>query len=114
MLFDRLVIGQIMSVNPASSVRGPKHVVRKGKTPVLSSEDTCILLDSIKVSEIVKAEDGTAVLDGTPRSRSHCTDDLHVCPRRRRGQDEGERLLNSAASQFRIAANGGPEQKAAA
>lgn len=59
MLFDWLVIGQIMPVNPASSVRGPKHVVRKGKTPVLSSDETRTLLDSIKVSEIVKAEDGT-------------------------------------------------------
>jgi integrase/recombinase XerD len=33
--------------NPASSVRGPKHVVKKGKTPVLSAEDARRLLDSI-------------------------------------------------------------------
>jgi site-specific recombinase XerD len=32
-LFDWLVIGQIVPVNPAASVRGPKHIVRKGKTP---------------------------------------------------------------------------------
>ena len=34
-LFDFLVTGQIIPMNPASSVRGPKHVVRRGKTPVL-------------------------------------------------------------------------------
>ena len=39
MLFDWLVTGQIVPVNPAASVRGPKHVVKKGKTPVLSAED---------------------------------------------------------------------------
>ena len=39
MLFDWLVIGQIVPVNPATSVRGPKHVVKKGKTPVLSAEE---------------------------------------------------------------------------
>jgi len=29
MLFDWLVVGQVVPVNPASSVRGPKHVVKK-------------------------------------------------------------------------------------
>ena len=47
MLFDWLVTGQVVSTNPASSVRGPKHVVRKGKTPVLSAVDARHLLDSI-------------------------------------------------------------------
>lgn len=32
MLFDWLVIVQIVTMNPASSVRGPKHVVKVGKT----------------------------------------------------------------------------------
>src|ERR1035441_1788456 len=35
MLFDWLVIGHIVPMNPASSVRGPKYVVRRGKTPGL-------------------------------------------------------------------------------
>src|SRR5437667_2203171 len=30
MLFDFLVIGQIVPMNPAASVRGPKHVVHRG------------------------------------------------------------------------------------
>src|SRR6059036_1488546 len=37
MLFDFLVIGQIVPMNPAASVRGPKHVVHRGKTPVLKA-----------------------------------------------------------------------------
>jgi site-specific recombinase XerD len=42
MLFDWLVIGQVVSTNPASSVGGPKHVTQRGKTPVLTARrDTC-------------------------------------------------------------------------
>ena len=32
MLFDWLVVGQVVATNPAHSVRGPKHVVKTGKT----------------------------------------------------------------------------------
>jgi hypothetical protein len=32
MLFDWLVTGQIVATNPAHAVRGPKHVVKTGKT----------------------------------------------------------------------------------
>src|SRR5208337_5139856 len=35
MLFDWLITGQIVPVNPAAAVRGPKHVVKTGKTAVL-------------------------------------------------------------------------------
>jgi site-specific recombinase XerC len=34
-LFDWLVTGQVAPVNPAGSVRGPRHVVTSGQTPVL-------------------------------------------------------------------------------
>ena len=34
-LFDWLVTGQVVPVNPAASVRGPRHVVTAGQTPVL-------------------------------------------------------------------------------
>jgi site-specific recombinase XerD len=47
MLFDWLVTGQIMETNPAHAVRGPKYVVKKGKTPVLDSKEARALLDSI-------------------------------------------------------------------
>jgi hypothetical protein len=36
MLFDWLVTGQIVAINPAHAVRGPKHVIKRGKTPVLT------------------------------------------------------------------------------
>src|SRR5271154_7395247 len=36
MLYDFLVVRQITPSNPAHSVRGPKYVVKKGKTPVWS------------------------------------------------------------------------------
>jgi site-specific recombinase XerD len=49
-LFDWLVIGQVMPVNPASSVRGPRHVVKRGKTPVLSPEEARRVLDAIDVT----------------------------------------------------------------
>jgi site-specific recombinase XerD len=47
-LFDWLVTGQVVEVNPTASVKGPKHVVKKGKTPVLSADDTRTLLESIE------------------------------------------------------------------
>ena len=47
MLFDWLVTGQVVSFNPAASVRGPKYVVRRGKTPVLRASDARRLLDRI-------------------------------------------------------------------
>jgi integrase/recombinase XerD len=49
MLFDWMVIGQVIPVNPAHAVRGPKYVVKKGKTPVLTAEEARELLDSIAI-----------------------------------------------------------------
>jgi len=49
-LFDWLVVGQVIPMNPAASVRGPKHIVKKGKTPVLSPMEARRLLESIDVS----------------------------------------------------------------
>ena len=57
MLYDYLVTGQIVPFNPAAAVRGPKHVVKKGKTPVLSAEEARELLDSIDTSTIVGLRD---------------------------------------------------------
>ena len=49
MLFDWLVVGQIVETNPAHAVRGPKHVVTKGLTPVINAEETKRLLGRIPV-----------------------------------------------------------------
>ena len=57
MLFDWLVTGQIVPTNPASSVRGPKYVVRRGKTPVLKADQARTLLDSIEIDTVVGLRD---------------------------------------------------------
>jgi integrase/recombinase XerD len=57
MLFDWFVIGQVMPVNPASSVRGPRYSIKKGKTPVLSVNDARKLLDSMDTSHVVGLRD---------------------------------------------------------
>ena len=57
MLFDWLVTGQIVATNPAHSVHGPKHVVKRGKTTVLTAEQTRELLDSIDTSTLVGLRD---------------------------------------------------------
>lgn len=49
-LFDWLVISQIVPMNPAASVRGPRHIVKSGKTPVLEPDEARALLDSIDVT----------------------------------------------------------------
>ncbi len=36
---DWLVTGQVVPMNPAAAVRGPKHVVKIGKTPVLDATE---------------------------------------------------------------------------
>jgi site-specific recombinase XerD len=58
-LFDWLIIGQILAINPAHAVRGPKHVVRRGKTPVLTEDQARRLLGSIKVVRKVTLPDGS-------------------------------------------------------
>ena len=61
MLFDWLVVGQVMPMNPASSVRGPRHSVRKGKTSVLSAEEARALLDAIDASTLTGLRDRALV-----------------------------------------------------
>jgi site-specific recombinase XerC len=57
MLFDWLVTGQVVATNPAHAVRGPKHVIKTGKTTVLTSEQARELLDSIDVPTLVGLHD---------------------------------------------------------
>lgn len=61
MLFDWLVTGHIVAVNPAHSVRGPKHVVKQGKTFVLSAENARQLIDSIEKGNIIGLRDRALV-----------------------------------------------------
>jgi site-specific recombinase XerD len=52
MLFDWLITGQVAPSNPASAVRGPKHVVRTGKTPVLDGKEWRRLIDIIPIDTV--------------------------------------------------------------
>jgi site-specific recombinase XerD len=57
MLLDWLVTGHVIDVNPAHAVRGPKYVVKKGKTPVLAADEARSLLDSIEVTTLIGLRD---------------------------------------------------------
>ena len=56
-LFDWLVVGQIVPINPAHAVRGPKHVVLQGLTPILDADEMKVLLDAIDTSHVVGLRD---------------------------------------------------------
>ena len=57
-LCDWLVVHQVLPANPAAAaVRGPKHVVTKGATPVLTPAETRALLDGIDVESLVGVRD---------------------------------------------------------
>jgi site-specific recombinase XerD len=57
MLFDWMVVGQVVPSNPASVVRGPKHVVKRAKTPVLSPEEARELFSRIPADTLVGLRD---------------------------------------------------------
>lgn len=57
MLFDWLVVKQVVPVNPAASVRGPAHSVKRGKTPVLDPAEARTLLDAIDCTTIIGLRD---------------------------------------------------------
>jgi site-specific recombinase XerD len=56
-LFDWLVLGQVLPVNPAASVRGPTYIVKRGKTPILTPIETRTLLDSLPTDHVVGLRD---------------------------------------------------------
>lgn len=56
-LFDWLVMGQVVPTNPAVSVRGPSHSVKRGKTPVLAPDEARTLLDRIDVTTPIGLRD---------------------------------------------------------
>ncbi len=56
-LFDWLVVGQVMRSNPASAVRGPKQIIKTGKTPVLTAQEARRRLDSIDSSTLIGLRD---------------------------------------------------------
>jgi site-specific recombinase XerC len=70
---DYLTTGGILEANPAASVCRPRYVVKRGKTPVLSSEEARKLLDSIESNTLIglrnrALEWSTASPGSAPRS----------------------------------------------
>jgi integrase len=93
MLFDWLIIGQVLAVNPAHAVRGPKHVVKRGKTPVLTEEQARQLIQSLDTSTLVGAS--------SPRCAYWWTVGCATCLRR-----EAALLVHGAKTERSLA--GGP------
>src|SRR5260370_6708459 len=56
-LFDWMVIGQIMPTDPAAAVRGPRYIVRRGKTPVLDPAEARQLIDAIDTTTVIRLRD---------------------------------------------------------
>ena len=61
MLCDWLILGHVLEVNPAAAVRGPKHVVKKGKTPILNAAMARQLLDGIGDGDLVRLRDRAVI-----------------------------------------------------
>jgi integrase/recombinase XerD len=79
MLFDGLVTGHIIDVNPAHAVRWPKCVVktsRRVKTPVLTPDEARTLLDSIRVKKATD-QNGVIVENRSYGSARPCADRPH-------------------------------------
>jgi len=63
-----MVTGGVLTVNPASAVRGPKYVIKKGKTP----EEARLLLNSIDVSDKSGLLAGAVAKEGALSGRGIC------------------------------------------
>ncbi len=80
-LVDWLATGQVVPVNPAASVRGPAHSIRRGTTLVLAPNEARQLLDAIDVTTAAGLRDraliGLMVYSfariGAARQRGHCS-----------------------------------------
>jgi len=103
MLFDWLVTGQVVATNPAHSVRGPKNVVKTGKTTVLTGEQARELLDSIDISTVVGLRDRALIsvmtfafarIGAVVAMR---VEDYYPCPMGRSSGRCGSKTRNSSA-----------------
>jgi len=55
--FDRLVLRHVVVLNPAQSVRGPKHATVEGRTPEIGPAQVRQLLGSISPADVVACRD---------------------------------------------------------
>lgn len=56
-LFESLLLQRIITSNPARLVKGPSHVVSKGRTPVLTGGEMVQLLEAIDPSTLIGKRD---------------------------------------------------------
>ena len=75
--FDWLVTGGVLDTNPAASVKGPKYVIKKGKTPVLDTEQTRALLvpatrEGWQVPRSAGTSQGGGIYGRLPDGGWHC------------------------------------------
>lgn len=61
MLFNWLVIGQVLPTNPALFVKGPKFSRQVGITPILEANQMRALLDSIETTSVKGLRDRAAI-----------------------------------------------------
>lgn len=57
MFFRTLVERQILAGDPTATVRGPAYVARKGKTPILTGDETRLLMESIALDSLIGKRD---------------------------------------------------------
>jgi site-specific recombinase XerC len=93
-LFDWLVT--VVPVNPALTLRGPRHVVTSGQTPVLDPAEARAMLDSI--------DTGTVAVCATGADRA---DGLFLRPHRNRARHGSARYLHAEATGLGAAAREG-------
>jgi integrase/recombinase XerD len=55
--FDNQQVHHAVLLNPAASVRGPKHSAREGKTPAFDERQVRTLLESIDTGHVVGVRD---------------------------------------------------------
>jgi len=96
--FDWLVTGQVVPVNPASSVRGPRHVVTSGQTPVLDPAEA----RAARQHRCLYAR-------GPARSRADRADGLFLRPDRRGARHGGRGCLYTVPPVMGAAAREGRE-----
>ena len=70
MMFDWLITGQVMPMNPAAAVRGPKLVAKTGKTLVLDGAEWRKLIDSIPTETVRDLRDRALIATLTYSSRA--------------------------------------------
>jgi integrase/recombinase XerD len=104
-LFDYLVTGGILVSTPAGSVRGPKYVVTRGKTPVLSGAEMRELLKSIDTGELIGLRDRALLrLMGYTFARVSAAVTLRVEDYFQQGRRSWLRLHEKAANGMRCPA----------